>query len=180
MNLRALIDANVFVTIIVFDLLMRHAEHGHFDPIWSHKITDEVYEALTTRLKKPWPETKVERLLTSANTSFASALIEEETAIVEMTDIDEGDRHIVSTALSGRANVIITYNLRDFPVAALARFDIRPLHPDEFLSELRESHGETQTFFAREMARVRNLSYELFLTRLVKSCPRTAKALLDS
>lgn len=180
MNLRAVIDANVFVSIIVFDLLMRHAEVGHFEPRWSLKITEEVHEALTNRLKKPWPKEKVKRLFSAANITFGAAMVEGEVDLAEFVEIDEGDRHVVSAAICGKAEIILTYNLRDFPVETLAKLGLRPMHPDEFLKELQESYKEDQISFAQEMARVRRLSDEDFLARLSKSCPQTAASLVES
>jgi hypothetical protein len=49
---------------------------------------------------------------------------------------DENDRHVIAAAIEGRASVIVTYNLRDFPREALAPCGVRPIHPDAFLVSL--------------------------------------------
>jgi len=40
---------------------------------------------------------------------------------------------VLAAAIAGRADVIVTYNLKDFPAAALAPFGIEAQHPDQFL-----------------------------------------------
>ena len=46
---------------------------------------------------------------------------------------DAGDRHVLAAAIRAGAEVIVTYNLRDFPAGTLACFDMEALHPDDFL-----------------------------------------------
>ena len=43
------------------------------------------------------------------------------------------------SCLSGtNAEVIITFNLKDFPDDALARYNLKAIHPDDFISDLIE------------------------------------------
>ena len=42
-------------------------------------------------------------------------------------------RHVLAAAVRAGAQAIVTFNLKDFPEAELARYDIEPKHPDEFL-----------------------------------------------
>jgi hypothetical protein len=43
---------------------------------------------------------------------------------------------VLAAAIHGRANFIITINLRDFPEEMLKHYGITPLHPDAFISRL--------------------------------------------
>jgi len=45
---------------------------------------------------------------------------------------DPHDRHVLAAAISCKASVIVTYNVRDFPAAALAPHDVDVQHPDDF------------------------------------------------
>lgn len=43
---------------------------------------------------------------------------------------------MLAAAIRPHSEVIVTYNLADFPRGSLAELDIEALHPDEFLSDL--------------------------------------------
>lgn len=49
---------------------------------------------------------------------------------------DENDRHVLAAAIRSQSSVILTFNLKDFPVAELEKYDVEALHPDEFISDL--------------------------------------------
>ena len=49
---------------------------------------------------------------------------------------DPNDRHVVAAGIAGRASIILTWNLRHFPVNELRRFGLRRESPDVFLSTL--------------------------------------------
>ena len=49
---------------------------------------------------------------------------------------DPDDRHVLAAAIRGRADVIVTINIRDFPGDILAPFGIEAQHPDEFVLHL--------------------------------------------
>ncbi len=48
---------------------------------------------------------------------------------------DPNDRHVLASAIRA-ANVIVTYNLDDFPRQVLDPFGIEPQHPDIFVVHL--------------------------------------------
>ena len=49
---------------------------------------------------------------------------------------DSNDRHVLAAPIRGRADVIVTRNLRDFPADVLEPFGIEAQHPDEFVVHL--------------------------------------------
>jgi hypothetical protein len=51
---------------------------------------------------------------------------------------DPDDRHVLAAAIRGGCEVIVTFNLKDFPAEELASYDIIAQHPDEFLSNVFE------------------------------------------
>lgn len=50
---------------------------------------------------------------------------------------DEGDNHLVELAIAGRADTIVTQNVRDFRRGELYFPHIRVLRPAEFVNEMR-------------------------------------------
>ena len=63
--------------------------------------------------------------------------------VTEYEDLIEGlrlpdpdDRHVLAAAIRGRADVIVTANVRDFPPHILKPFEIEAQHPDEFILHL--------------------------------------------
>ncbi|WP_225444292.1 PIN domain-containing protein [Pseudomarimonas arenosa] len=57
---------------------------------------------------------------------------------VELPDAD--DRHVVAAAIHGRASLIATFNLKDFPPAALTRYHLSAQHPDDCIVDLPDLH----------------------------------------
>jgi hypothetical protein len=49
---------------------------------------------------------------------------------------DPGDRHVLAAAIAGRAPVIVTWNLKDFPPQDLQPYGVTSQSPDDFLSDL--------------------------------------------
>ena len=49
---------------------------------------------------------------------------------------DRNDRHVVAAGIAARASIILTWNLRHFPVKELRKFGLRRETPDVFLSGL--------------------------------------------
>lgn len=49
---------------------------------------------------------------------------------------DRNDRHVVAAAIQGRAEIIVTFNLQDFPKKSLSPWGLVAQHPDDFLTTL--------------------------------------------
>ena len=49
---------------------------------------------------------------------------------------DSDDRHVLAAAIAANAEIIVTYNLKDFPDAVLETHGIEAQHPDDFISSL--------------------------------------------
>ena len=96
---------------------------------------------------------------------------------------DPDDRHVLAAAVRGRADVIVTFNLSDFPASALARHGVEARHPDEFVLRLLHLAPElVATAVRRQRQSLRNppRSVDEFLATLERqSLTRTVARLRD-
>lgn len=49
---------------------------------------------------------------------------------------DPDDRHVLAAAIAGKASVIVTWNLKDFPARDLRPYGVTSQSPDDFLTDL--------------------------------------------
>jgi hypothetical protein len=97
-------------------------------------------------------------------------------AALELPDPD--DRHVLAAAIAGHADAIVTFNLKDFPASALARYQIEAIHPDDFVLnqlELRpfEALAAVKAMRAR-LTRPPQTAAELIVTLERNGLPATA------
>lgn len=55
---------------------------------------------------------------------------------------DMNDRHVLAAAIRSNADVIITKNLKDFPVEYLSAFGLVAKDPDDFLTDIIDLNPE--------------------------------------
>jgi predicted nucleic acid-binding protein len=138
----AVLDANVLYSASLRDFLLRLAFDGLFAPHWTVKIQDEWVENLL--LKRP--ELKRERLLRTCaemDSHFPNGRVRGFEPIIETLILpDKKDRHVVAAALQAKAKYVVTFNLRDFPKAAIpSRIEV--ISPDEFVFRIIENDPST-------------------------------------
>ena len=133
----ALIDANVLYSIPVTDLLLELASTGLYRVRWSDDIHDEwVNAVIKTRPDLPEKAIKVRR--ERMDKAIPQARVTGHREIIDSLKLpDPDDRHVLAAAIVGRADVVVTYNLNDFPEEALTPYGIEVQHPDEFLNHQR-------------------------------------------
>jgi len=137
----AIVDACVLVQAAVRDTLLRLFERRLFLARWTDEIIEETVRTLRDKLGRT-PE-QTDRLVNELRTHFADAWVEPgyRKLIPVMTN-HEKDRHVLAAAVKTPCEVIVTYNLKDFPQEALKPFGIEAKHPDEFLIDLYYIDGE--------------------------------------
>jgi predicted nucleic acid-binding protein len=129
----AFLDACVLVPIALTDTLLRLAEAGLYRPLWSERVLDEVVDAIGL-IHPELPDGRAQARADTMQTSFDDACVYGWEKLVEGISLpDPNDRHVVAAALQGRADMIVTANLRDFPDEMLEPLGLEAQHPDEFL-----------------------------------------------
>lgn len=128
---RAMIDACVLYPTALCDIVQRAGVAGLVVPLWSDRILDEWTRAAARDGGSAMAEAG----------AFAATFPEGRIAPPEGAEQglflpDPDDRHVLAAAIAGRADTILTYNLRDFPSRVLAEYGIAARHPDGFLWEL--------------------------------------------
>jgi hypothetical protein len=156
----ALLDTCVLVPSRARDVLLEVASTGAYRPLWISEILAEL--DCTLRLLQAKRGTAPEetdaylaRLFRQMETAFPDALVTDWESLVDTIQLpDLDDRHVVAAARAGRADVIVTDNLADFPPEALpaplARqsmdeflLDSLDLHPDLVISAIHAVAGRT-------------------------------------
>ena len=67
---------------------------------------------------------------------------------------DPNDTHVLAAAIISKADVIVTFNLKDFPHDQLIKYNIKAQHPDLFLMHL-SNLDETSFLMAVKNTRLR-------------------------
>ena len=102
--------------------------------------TDEIHDEWTRNLLANRPElsaTSIERCRRLMDAHVQDALVTGyESRISTLTLPDADDRHVLAAAVQCGANVIVTFNLPDFPATHLAPYAVEAVHPDEFVMRL--------------------------------------------
>jgi hypothetical protein len=132
----AIYDANVLYPAPLRDLFIRLAQAGLVRARWTEMIHDEWLR----NVLKDNPQLSPDRLARTRalmNEAIRDCLVTDFEALIDsLTLPDPDDRHVLAAAIRTGADVIVTYNLADFPAETLAHFEIEAQHPDDFLASL--------------------------------------------
>lgn len=135
-NFSVIYDANIFYSAPLRDLLVELACTSLFKAKWTEEIHSEWIESLLkdrTDIKRQSLETTKNLI----NEAVPDCLIENyESLITAVTLPDANDRHVLAAAIKGKADLIVTLNLKDFPTTELNKYSIKAKHPDDFLMDL--------------------------------------------
>jgi predicted nucleic acid-binding protein len=132
----ALLDACVLYPAPVRDLLIETANTHVYRARWSDDIHDEWIRSVLKTNAAATAE-KLARTRQLLDAAVPDALVTGYAHLI-ITLPDPDDRHVVAAAIVGRADVIVTANLKHFPPDALAPYRLEAQHPDEFLMHQRD------------------------------------------
>jgi predicted nucleic acid-binding protein len=132
----ALYDACVLHPAPLRDLLMQLALSDLFRAKWSNAIHDEWIDSVLER-RPDLKREQLERTRELMNSHVRDCLVEEYEPLIEAIVLpDPDDRHVLAAAIHARADVIVTFNLADFPADVLRGRGLEAQHPDEFITHL--------------------------------------------
>lgn len=133
-NFTVLYDACVLYPAPLRDLLM----HVAVTDLYRAKWTDAIHDEWTRNVLKDRQDLKPEQLQRTRdlmNAHVRDCLVTGyETLINAVTLPDPDDRHVLAAAIRVGADLIVTFNLQDFPENALKPYGIEAQHPDDFLT----------------------------------------------
>ncbi len=132
----AVFDACVLYPAPLRDLLMHLALTDLFRARWTDAIHDEwIRNVLKDRPNLT--KSQLERTRTLMNSHVRDCLVTGwEVFLPSLNLPDPDDRHVLAAALAARADVIVTFNIKDFPASSLEPLGIEAQHPDEFVTHL--------------------------------------------
>jgi predicted nucleic acid-binding protein len=128
------LDACALFPASLRDILLRAADAGLYKLQFTDDIMEEVRRNLV--LQRNIPAEKAQRLIDVIKTHFPESLITHHHPLIEAMPINTKDRHVLAAAVAGKAQVIVTQNIKDFPESFLAPFEVKAQLPDEFLLQL--------------------------------------------
>lgn len=133
-GLTVLYDACVLYPAPLRDLLIRSARTGLFHAKW----TQDIHKEWVSNLLAKRPDLKREQLDRTCqlmNDHVPDSLVSGYEALIPALELpDPKDRHVLAAAIRSGTDVIVTFNLKDFPPERLYPYRIEAQHPDEFLS----------------------------------------------
>lgn len=177
-NYRVVLDACVLANHGLCDLFLRLAERPRlYSPKWSGQI---LAETTRTHLKLGWPADLAGHWRAEVEKHFAEAMVDEAACLEPVLANDPKDRHVLATVIRAGASTIVTFNLRDFDPETLAPWDIRAVHPADYLITLHTISPDVVVAKLGDMARDRRMEPGAYLTKLARSVPAFAQHIAQS
>ncbi len=132
----AVLDACVLYNAPIRDILLSFSAEGLFTVKWSDMIQQEWLR----NLLKNRPDLNKEQLnqtVFSMNAAFPYANVESFQDLIASIQLpDKDDRHVVACAIKSNAQLIVTFNVKDFPQELLDSYHLKVQTPDELISNI--------------------------------------------
>jgi len=152
-----LFDACVLYPAPLRDFLLNLACSGIFRARWSNEIHDEWIRNLL--ISRPdLTAAQLQRTRELMNQAVPDSIVSGHLGIAKgLTLPDLDDAHVLAASICSNAQVIVTFNLKDFPNDALQPHGIEAQHPDDFVRHLISlDWGAVCGAFKRQRASLKN------------------------
>lgn len=178
--MKVMIDACVLYPTVMREVLLGCAKQGLFAPHWSDRILEEWARAAGKL--GPAQEVWARGEIASLKAQFPQALVRYDTAKEQQFWLpDPGDIHVLTAAVMGSCDGILTMNAKDFPKNILSDETLLRWDPDGFaLTLMAEAPDHVAGVAAGVLAEANRLSDAPWTMRaLMKKArmPRLGKAL---
>ena len=132
----ATIDSCILYSMGIRSFIMWLSINKVFQPIWSETIHQEWILALSKNKNSPYKIDptillNIKRLMNYH--SPHSTITDYEDISYNLSLPDKNDSHVLAAAIKSNSQFIVTFNLRDFPTSYIEQFNIKIIHPDDFL-----------------------------------------------
>jgi predicted nucleic acid-binding protein len=132
----AVYDACVLYPFHLRNVLIQCAFDGLVEARW----TDDIHDEWMRNLAANTPGSPIERLRATRDRMRAvlpeSDVTNYRPLVASLKLPDPDDRHVLAAAIAGKASVIVTSNLKDFPIRDLLPHGVTSQSPDNFLTDL--------------------------------------------
>jgi len=170
------LDACLLANARTADVLLRLAQAGAHEVLWSPQILEETRR--TQSKKFGWEPRVVDSYHRRLGEAFPHAVICGHEKWIEQCTNDEGDRHVLACAIEARAQYIVTFNERHFKEVDLARWNIRALTPNDYLLM---KYLEDEELFTQQLVSVaegKGVLLHSILEGLLRDCRSFAELML--
>lgn len=140
MHFPVFLDTCVLYPIVLTDTLLRVAEQSVFRPHWSGDVMEELQRNLAV-VSQIGPD-HAERRIAAMNRAFPDAMVSGYEGLVDSMECHPKDRHVLAAAVHSECQVVVTYNLKDFPEEVMASHHLEAVHPDTFLLDQLDLYPE--------------------------------------
>lgn len=156
MNYRAdrftvVLDTNVLVGALIRNMILSLAEAGIFRPRWSTATINDEFARVFERLYPNQAGIALKQR-DAILTAFPEGIAEVEECIVKGLSLpDPDDRHVLAAAIKTKASLIVTSNLKDFPLECLAQHEVEAISADDFIADCIDLAGPEAVAALRTM-----------------------------
>lgn len=112
--------------------------HLALTDLFRAKWTDQIHEEWIRSVLKQRSDLKrepLERTRALMNAHVRDCLVAGYESLIPAIALpDPDDRHVLAAAIKSGADMIVTFNLKDYPDECLAPYGIEATHPDDFVN----------------------------------------------
>ncbi|MDX2109996.1 MAG: PIN domain-containing protein [Verrucomicrobiota bacterium] len=177
-DFQVVLDACILANFSICDLFLRLAETPRlYLPRWSEEILVETHRTHIGKLG--WPADIAESFQRALREQFPEAMVTKYEPLIDQCTNDIKDRHVLASAIRCQAEIICTFNLKDFPSHALQPWGITACHPQDYLLTLYAIDRVLVVRKIEAIARKRGIEAEDHLIQLGRFVPSFSQRLLD-